>query len=161
MNKKLLLIAAVTLALMVSLIGPAPVAASPPEMVKVLIGFDRQPSSDEVAIVRGAGGAIKHTYHLVPAIAASIPEPAIQGLLRNPRVTSIESDITVYAIDAELDNAWGVKHIGAGIVHDGGNKGTGGANQPSHDLPSTSRVKPDNGTERFLDAPPSGGDTNR
>jgi len=125
MNKKLLLIAAVTLALMVSLIGPATVAASPPEMVKVLIGFDQQPSSDEEGIVRGAGGAIKYTYHLVPAIAASIPEAAIQGLLRNPRVTSIEPDITVYAIDAELDNAWGVKHIGAGIVHDGGNKGTG------------------------------------
>ncbi|MBA7671773.1 hypothetical protein ES703_79936 [subsurface metagenome] len=125
MNKKLLLIVAVTLALMVSLIGPATVAASPPEMVKVLIGFDRQPSSDEEGIVRGAGGAIKYTYHLVPAIAASIPETAIQGLLRNPKVTSIEPDITVYAIDAELDNSWGVKHIGAGIVHDGDNKGTG------------------------------------
>ncbi|MFC2032325.1 S8 family serine peptidase [Chloroflexota bacterium] len=125
MNRKLLLMTAVILALVVSLIGPATVAASPPEMVKVLIGFDRQPGSDEVAIVRGAGGAIKHTYHLVPAIAASIPEPAIQGLLRNPRVTSIEPDITVYAIDDELDNTWGVKHIGAGIVHDGSNKGTG------------------------------------
>ena len=125
MNKKLLLIAAVTLALMVSLIGPATVAAQPPEMVKVLIGFDRQPGSDEEGIVRGAGGAIKYTYHLVPAIAASVPEAAVEGLLRNPRVTSIEPDITVYAIDAELDNAWGVKHIGAGIVHDGGNKGAG------------------------------------
>ena len=125
MNKKLLLMAAVTLALMVSLIGPATVAASPPEMVKVLIGFDRQPGSDEEGIVRGAGGAIKHTYHLVPAIAASIPETAIQGLLRNPKVTSIEPDITVYAIDAELDNTWGVKRIGAGAVHDGGNKGAG------------------------------------
>jgi len=125
MNKKLLLIVAVTLALMVSLIGPATVAASPPEMVKVLIGFDRQPGSDEEGIVRGAGGAIKHTYHLVPAIAASIPETAIQGLLRNPKVTSIEPDITVYAIDAELDNTWGVKWIGAGAVHDGVNKGAG------------------------------------
>jgi len=125
MNKKLLFIAAVTLVLMVSLIGPAAVAASPPEMVKVLIGFDRQPGSDEEGIVRGAGGAIKHTYHLVPAIAASIPETAIQGLLRNPKVTSIEPDITVYAIDAELDNTWGVKRIGAGAVHDVGNKGAG------------------------------------
>ena len=125
MNKKLLLMTAVIFALVVSLIGPATVAASPPEMVKVLIGFDRQPSSDEAAIVRGAGGSIKHTYHLVPAIAASIPEAAIQGLLRNPRVTRVEPDITVYAIDTELDNSWGVKHIGAGTVHDGGNKGTG------------------------------------
>ncbi|MFC1861231.1 S8 family serine peptidase [Chloroflexota bacterium] len=125
MNKKLLLMTAVIFALMVSLIGPATVAASPPEMVKVLIGFDRQTGSNEAAIVRGAGGSIKHTYHLVPAIAASIPEAAIQGLLRNPKVTHIEPDITVYAIDTELDNSWGVKHIGSGTVHDGGNKGAG------------------------------------
>ena len=98
-------------------------AAQPPEMVKVLISFDRQPGPAEEGIVRGVGGGVKYTYHLVPAIAASIPEAAIQGLLRNPRVTSIEPDITVYAIDAELDNAWGVKHIGAGTVHDGGNRG--------------------------------------
>jgi len=100
-------------------------AAQPPEMVKVLISFDRQPGPAEEGIVRGVGGGVKYTYHLVPAIAASIPQAAIQGLLRNPRVTSIEPDITVYAIDAELDNAWGVKRIGAGIVHDGDNKGTG------------------------------------
>ena len=100
-------------------------AAQPPETVKVLISFDRQPGPAEEGIVRGVGGGVKYTYHLVPAIAASIPQAAIQGLLRNPRVTSIEPDITVYAIDAELDNAWGVKRIGAGTVHDGGNKGTG------------------------------------
>lgn len=124
MNKKLLLIAAVSLALMVSLVGPAAVAAGPPEMVKVLIGFDRQPGPDEEGIVRGAGGDIKYTYHLVSAIAASVPEAAIQGLLRNPRVTRVEPDTDVYAIDAELDNAWGVKRIGAGTVHSY-NKGTG------------------------------------
>jgi len=103
----------------------SPVAAQPPEMVKVLIGFDQQPGPTEEGIVRGAGGNIKYTYHLVPAIAASVPQAAIDGLLRNPRVTRIEPDIEVYAIDAELDNSWGVQRIGAGTVHDGGNKGTG------------------------------------
>ncbi len=39
----------------------SPAAAQPPEMVKVLIGFDRQPGSDEEGIVRRAGGAIKYT----------------------------------------------------------------------------------------------------
>jgi hypothetical protein len=34
-------------------------------------------------------------------------------------------DGKVYAVDAELDNAWGVKRIGSGTVHDGDNKGTG------------------------------------
>jgi subtilisin len=61
----------------------------------------------------------------VPAIAATLPEAAIEGLLRHPRVTHIESDIKAYAIDAELDNTWGVKRIGAGTVHEGGNTGAG------------------------------------
>ena len=64
-----------------------PAAAQPPQMVKVLISFDRQPGPDEEAIVRGASGTIKYTYHLVPAIAASIPEAAIEGLRKNHRVT--------------------------------------------------------------------------
>jgi len=124
--RKMRLIAVAGLVLMLTFgLIASPAAAQPPEMVKVLIGFDRQPGSNEEGIVRGAGGAIKHTYHLVPAVAASIPEAAIQGLLRNPRVTMIEPDITVYAIDDELSNSWGVKRIGAGTVHDGGNKGAG------------------------------------
>lgn len=124
MNKKLIFIAATILALVVFLVGLTAVAAQPLEMVKVLIGFDRQPGSSEEGIVRGVGGAIKYTYHLVPAIAASIPEAAIEGLLKNPRVTRVELDIDVYAVDAELDNSWGAQRIGAGVVH-AYNKGTG------------------------------------
>ena len=40
-------------------------------------------------------------------------------------MTTIEPDIKVYAVDAELDDSWGAKRIGAGIVHDAGSKGTG------------------------------------
>lgn len=101
------------------------VAGQQPEKVKVLIGFARQPGPAEEALVRGVGGTIRYTYHLVPAIAATVPERAIDGLRRNPNVTSVDLDGQVWAIDAELDNAWGVKHIGAGSVHDSGNKGTG------------------------------------
>ena len=94
------------------------------ERVPVLIGFKQVPGPSEQALVRSHGGAIKYSYTLVPAIAASIPEPAIEGLRRNPNVTIVEPDIEVYAVDAELDNSWGVKHIGAGTVHINGNKGT-------------------------------------
>jgi subtilisin family serine protease len=91
----------------------------------VIIGFKGQPGPAEQALVQQAGGSIKYTYHLVPAIAASVPEAAIAGLQANPNVTNIDLDIEVHAIDAELDNTWGVKRIGAGTVHDGGNKGAG------------------------------------
>jgi len=123
MVRKVAVIAGVVVALVFSLVGPVAMAAQPPEKVDVLIRFDRQPGPSEEGLVHGAGGCIKYTYHLVPAIAASVPEAAIQGLSRNPRVTIIEPDIAVYATDGELDDTWGVKHIGAGTVHDAGNKG--------------------------------------
>ncbi|MCK4723899.1 MAG: S8 family serine peptidase, partial [Dehalococcoidia bacterium] len=119
-----IIIPAVVFALAFGLVGTA-LAQPVPQMVDVLIGFDREPGPAEQALVNRAGGTIKYTYHLVPAIAASLPEAAIKGLLRNPNVTSIEPDVKVYAIDTELDDSWGVKRIGAGAVHDGGNKGSG------------------------------------
>ena len=91
----------------------------------VLIGFRNVPGPSEQALVHSQAGVIKYSYHLVPAIAASIPEQARAALLANPAVTRIEVDGTVRALDAELDNAWGVKRIGAGLVHDAHNKGTG------------------------------------
>lgn len=93
--------------------------------VNVFIGFTQTPGSGEQNLVRGVGGKVKHSFTLVPAIAANIPEAAVAALQNNPKVTVIEPDITVYAVDAELDAAWGVKKIGSGMVHDGGNKGTG------------------------------------
>ncbi len=105
-------------------LGVAPAMAQPTTKAQVLIGFDRQPGPAEEALVHRAGGTIKYTYHLVPAIAASVPEAAIEGLRKTPRVTSVDPDGEVYLIDAELDNAWGVKRIGAGNVHPY-NKGTG------------------------------------
>ena len=85
--------------------------------VDVLIAFHGKPGPDEDALVRGGGGEIKHRYRLVDAIAARLPVQAVNALRGNPRVRAIEPDGRVFAIDAELDNSWGVKRIGAGVVH--------------------------------------------
>lgn len=100
-------------------------SGSPDGLVKVLIGFKEKPGPAQQAMVKGVGGKIKYTYHIVDAIAASIPEKAIVALQNNPNVAHVELDIKVYALDTELDDSWGVKRIGAGIVHVDGNKGTG------------------------------------
>ncbi len=102
-------------------------AQGPPgqDRVRVIIGFRNQPGAGEQALIRGAGGTVRHTYWLVPAIAAEVPGVALQGLRNNPNVTNVDLDVEVHAIDAELDASWGVKHIGSGIVHDAGNKGAG------------------------------------
>ncbi|MCJ7789365.1 MAG: S8 family serine peptidase [Candidatus Atribacteria bacterium] len=104
----------------------SPEKGGPPDgLVKVLIGFKQKPGSAEQALVTGSGGEIKYTYNLIPAIAASVPEVAIDALKKNPNITNVELDSMVYALDDELENSWGVKHIGAGFVHDDGNKGAG------------------------------------
>jgi subtilisin len=96
-----------------------------PERIDVLIGFDRAPGAAERAVVSGLGGRVKYSYRIVNAVAANIPAAAVSALLRNPRVVTVEADIEAHAIDAELDAAWGVKHIGAGAVHGAANKGAG------------------------------------
>ena len=97
----------------------SPEKGGPPDgLVKVLIGFKEKPGPAEQALVKGLGGKIKYTYNLIPAIAASVPEVAIEALKKNPNITDVELDSMVYALDTELENSWGVKRIGAGNVHD-------------------------------------------
>lgn len=103
----------------------APAMAQAPERVRVFIGFDRNPGAAEEAIVRAQGGAIRYTYNIVPAIAASVPENSIAALLANPRVTRIEPVRRIQAVGhttentgiAELEAVWGVEHIGSGVAH--------------------------------------------
>jgi subtilisin family serine protease len=95
--------------------GPAPTVAaqSAPgqQRVRVFVGFNRTPGAQEQAIVRAAGGQIRYSYTIVPAIAAELPEAALNGLRANPGVRYVEPVLEVTANDAELDNTWGVKRI--------------------------------------------------
>lgn len=107
---------------MVSFTIPAPTLAvtqgqGSDNLTRVLIAFDKPVGPSEQALVRAHGGKIKYSYSIVDAIAATLPAGAIEGLSHNPHVASIDLDDTVYAVDDELDNSWGVKHIGAGDVH--------------------------------------------
>ena len=119
------MVALVVLAMALLVVGPAlpPTSAQAADRVDVLIGFDRQPGRSQQALVRGAGGSIKYTYHLVTAIAASVPQAAIEGLRRNPNVIAVEPDGEVRAIAQSLP--WGIDRIDADVVHTDGNKGLG------------------------------------
>ena len=100
--------------------GPAPGG----ERVPVIISFSGQPGAAHVGLVRAFGGTERFVYHLIPAIAADIPANAVAALQSNPLVTHVEPDARIEAADLELDNSWGVQHIGAGEVH-ATNNGTG------------------------------------
>jgi len=90
----------------------------------VLIRFRQAPGPADRALVEGAGGTVTRAFTIVPALAARLPQAALQGISRNPNVAAVEVDGTFVAHDAELDSTWGVKQIGAGLVHDSGNRGT-------------------------------------
>jgi adhesin HecA-like repeat protein len=124
-SKKIRVLPAIMLILSIGLISAmvSSALAEPPDMVKVLIGFKSHPGPDEEALVHSKGGEVKRTYRIVPAIAARVPSQALAGLRKNPNITAVEPDLEVHVIDAELDNTWGVKRIGAGTIHDSGNKG--------------------------------------
>lgn len=84
---------------------------------RVFVGFKKRPGKAEEALIKAHGGRVSFTYSIVDAIAARLPAAAIEALQHNPNVLYVEQDIDAHALDAELDNSWGVKHIGAGDVH--------------------------------------------
>src|SRR3989344_65401 len=100
-------------------------AAENIKKIDVLVSFDKMPSKVEGKMIQALGGSVSYIYSLTPAIAASIPEAALNGLLHNPHVIAVEMDDAVYAVDIELDNTWGVEKIGGGTVHASGNTGVG------------------------------------
>jgi len=92
--------------------------------VPVIIGFKDTPSQADKNKIRGHSGDIKHSYTIINAIAAKLPEQAIDKIKKNPRVAYVEMDGEVHALGTELENSWGVKRIGADTVH-AYNNGTG------------------------------------
>ena len=101
------------------------VAQGAERRASVLIGFAGAVTADDEAVVRASGGRVTRRFQIVHAVAADIPERALAALQAHARVAVVEPDIAIHAVDAELDNSWGVKRIGAGTVQDAGNRGAG------------------------------------
>lgn len=92
----------------------AAVSAGPPEKIPVIIGFEDKPYPD---LIRAHGGDIKYEYHIVPAIAASLPEAAIEALKNNPNIEYIEPDCKITIAEEVLP--LGVDRIDAELVWNG------------------------------------------
>jgi subtilisin/minor extracellular protease Epr len=87
----------------------------------VIIGFKSTPSQADKAMVRGHGGDITYSYTIINAIAAKLPEPAIENIQKNPRVTYVEMDGEVHTLEDTLP--WGVDRIDAELVWNGAEDG--------------------------------------
>lgn len=98
--------------------------------VKVFIHFTEDtPEGVRHGLVRAFGGELSHSFSIIEAVAAKVPERAITGLQNNPYVTLIEEDNVVHALgvtyDQEYEQSWGVEHIESGFAHERGYKGAG------------------------------------
>ncbi len=117
-STELMPLLSIMLALVLTLGMTSYALAAPPahaEKVDVLVSFKGKPGPAEQALIHNAGGKIKRNYHIVPTIAASIPKGKLDSLRRNPKVTSVEEDITVQVIEETLP--WGIDRIDAEVVH--------------------------------------------
>jgi hypothetical protein len=84
---------------------------------RVIITFKDTPTVSDALKVSLVGGEVTDRFQIVPSLVAEVSASAMERLRADPRVVAVEADHRVRISDAELDSAWGVKHIGAGLVH--------------------------------------------
>lgn len=100
-----------------------------PATTDVIVGFNSAPGASERALIDGVGGTVNGTFSIIPAMSATVPDGAINGLQANPNVAYVEvdgyKDLHHDASVGELQ--WGTNRIDAEAVWDavGGNSGAG------------------------------------
>ncbi|MFH1087835.1 MAG: S8 family peptidase [Chloroflexota bacterium] len=100
----------------------APATSAPDSPVDVIVLFYQPPGPAETALIESLGGTVRRVYTIIPAMAATVPPSGIDTLRRDPRVESVDEDVTLHAAGQTLP--WGVDRIDAELVHPT-NKGMG------------------------------------
>jgi subtilisin len=100
-----------------------------PTPQRVIVVFHGTPDVNLV----GQHGQVHQTFHLIPAVVATLPEPAIEALSRNPNVAYIQPDYYRQRINPRIEAKpgppaeelpWGVDRIDADLAW-ATTKGTG------------------------------------
>ncbi len=91
---------------------------------RVIINYKRNPIKADEDSILSRGGKRKHTFNIIPAIAAEVSDSEVINLSKDPNVASVEIDELVYirAVQ-EYTNTWGVLHIGSDSAHASGQTG--------------------------------------
>ena len=93
---------------------------SAPTPQRVIVVFRDLPDADMV----GQHGQVHQVFHIIPAVVATLPEPAIEALSKNPRVAYIQIDHYRQRIDPRItakpppeeELPWGVDRIDADLA---------------------------------------------
>ena len=111
-------ITSVLMLILLTSIFSVPLAFSQTEKTSVIVVFKDNPRPD---LIRGHNGDIQYQYKIIPGIACSLPEQAINALRNNPNVLYIEENI-MYTASEVLP--WGVDRIDAEQAHLSGYTGS-------------------------------------
>ena len=103
--------------------------------IQVIIGFKNKPGPSDIDFITGLGGVINRSYTIISAIAATVPEKALDNIKRSPNVEYVEIDEKMYAhipigTCQEIQILkqivpWGIDRIGSRLVNAMGNTGKG------------------------------------
>ena len=118
-------LALVAAAMLITTLVPAPLLGASTERVDVLIRFTTPPTPADVAGLKGLGADVTRRFRIVPAVAATVPEAALAGISRNPRIAVVEPDSLLYALEYRDDVRLGRRAREGQEVHDRGNWGSG------------------------------------
>jgi subtilisin len=97
--------------------GLAPVKADKAGNARVLVGLNHPAGARDRRLVEGLGGKVKTVYNLIPALAATVPQQALDALRRNPNVAYVEGDATAHVLEDQL--VWGADKVEADLVWGG------------------------------------------
>jgi minor extracellular protease Epr len=90
------------------------------QKVPVIILFKEKVTGEDNNQVQSNGGEITRTYHIINGLAANLPQDKIEVIKNDPRVASVDPDVTVHALDLGADT-----QIRADQVWTKGDTGTG------------------------------------
>ncbi|WMW22865.1 S8 family serine peptidase [Methanolobus mangrovi] len=115
----------ITLLMIVSIllsfvVAPASAVPNDDEKVPVLIKFK---GKTDAQLVKANGGSIKYEYDVVPAIAAELPQKAIDALYKNPNIELIEPDRIAQITEETIP--WGITRVNAPATQALGFTGSG------------------------------------
>ncbi|MFM8224332.1 MAG: S8 family peptidase [Planctomycetaceae bacterium] len=111
----------------VAISGAGVALAQAPNLVPVLVRFEGAPGKPERDLVRAFGGTVNRSFQVVPALAATVPQGALEALSQTPGVAAIEPDVEVQG-HASAEYPWGVLRMGCEPLHLGTFVGSTGPN---------------------------------
>ena len=84
----------------------------PDSYIVVFKAGTAHPAADAAAMVRAAGGTLRHTYgHALKGFAARLPLASVQGIRNHPAVAYVEQDMTVSLLATQSPATWGLDRI--------------------------------------------------